>query len=176
MVDLALLQSVSYIAGALGVCVAAIYYIMTLRVQQTNMKNTLDTRQAQLFMPIYSTYYSDDFIRARTEIMKWKWDSYDDYMSKYSYESNPDAYVMWRKVFGYLEGLGVLVRRELIDPSLIDDLMSGAVVSYWEKFGPFTVEQRRRMDFPQVGEQIEYLYGKIKPIVERQREELRGSQ
>ena len=31
MVDLALLQSVSYIAGALGVCVAASYYVMNLR-------------------------------------------------------------------------------------------------------------------------------------------------
>ncbi len=34
MVDLALLQSVSYIAGALGVCVAAFYYVMMLREQR----------------------------------------------------------------------------------------------------------------------------------------------
>jgi flagellar biogenesis protein FliO len=48
MVDLALLQSISYMAGALGVCVAAIYYVMKLRTKQTNLKTTLETRQMQL--------------------------------------------------------------------------------------------------------------------------------
>jgi hypothetical protein len=38
MVDLALLQSVSYIAGALGVLVAAFYYIITLTQQIQNRK------------------------------------------------------------------------------------------------------------------------------------------
>ncbi|MCX6654156.1 MAG: hypothetical protein NTY03_03435 [Candidatus Bathyarchaeota archaeon] len=33
MVDLALLQSVSYIAGAIGVCVAAFYYALNIREQ-----------------------------------------------------------------------------------------------------------------------------------------------
>ena len=159
--------------AATGVLVAAIYYVMTLRTNQRNIKTTLETRQAQLFMPIYSTYYSEDFIKAHSEIMKWSWTDYDDYVSKYSYESNPDAYVMYRKMFGYLEGLGVIVRRGLIDPSLVDDLMSGMVVTFWEKFGSFIKERRRILDYPQVGEQIEYLYGKVKPIAERQRVELK---
>ncbi|MGD0805847.1 MAG: hypothetical protein ABSA11_17430, partial [Candidatus Bathyarchaeia archaeon] len=38
MVDLALLQSVSYIAGALGVCVAAIYYMLNLREVRQNRR------------------------------------------------------------------------------------------------------------------------------------------
>jgi hypothetical protein len=66
MVDLSLLQSVSYIAGALGVCVAAVYYVINLRISQKNqeisMKNqelilktqeqTLETRQFQLLMQL----------------------------------------------------------------------------------------------------------------------------
>jgi hypothetical protein len=43
MVDIALLQSVSYIAGAFGVCVAAIFYVLNLRISQRNMKQTLET-------------------------------------------------------------------------------------------------------------------------------------
>ena len=90
MVDLALLQSVSYIAGALGVCVAAAYYVMNLRITQKNQElslkaleqsakaqelslktqeialkaqqQSLETRQAQLFMGIYNTAMSRDFI------------------------------------------------------------------------------------------------------------------
>ncbi len=38
MVDLALLQSVSYIAGSLGVCVAAIFYVLNLRISQKNQE------------------------------------------------------------------------------------------------------------------------------------------
>ena len=86
---------------------------------------------------------------------------------------NPEASIMHSKVNGYLEGIGVLVRRGLIDPSFVDDLMSGAIVNYWERFGPYMLEYRRR-DWPQAGEQIEYLYNQIKPIVERQRRELKN--
>ena len=36
---------VSYIMGSLGVFVIAVYYLMTLRVQQENAKNTIETRK-----------------------------------------------------------------------------------------------------------------------------------
>jgi hypothetical protein len=157
---------------AFGIIVGVAYYIMNIQNNQRNQQLQLETRQAQLFMPIYSTYHNDEYLKAWSEIMKWKYEDYDDYMAKYSSEANPEAYIMYRKVFGYLEGVGVLVRRGLIDPSLVDDLMSGAIVSYWEKFEPFIVERRRRLNWPQVGEQIEYLYNQIKPIAERQRREL----
>jgi hypothetical protein len=170
-----LVQIVGVSAAAIATVVGVRSYIVSNKRAEEARKRELETRQAQLFMPIYSTYYSDDFIRARSEIMKWKWDEFNDYMAKYSYEANPDAYIMYRKVFGYFEGLGVLVRRGLIDPSLVDDLMSGAIVSYWEKFRSFVLEYRERMDWPQVGEQIEYLYNEIKPIVEKQRRELKDS-
>ena len=104
--------------------------------------------------------------------MRWKWENYDDYINKYGPESNPEAYIMYRKVFGFFEGVGVLVRRRLIDPSLVDDLMSGAIVQYWERFESILLERRRRLNWPQVGEQIEYLYNEVKPIAERQRQQL----
>ena len=44
MVDLALLQSVSYIAGALGVCVAAVYYVLNLRETTKNRRISYTTR------------------------------------------------------------------------------------------------------------------------------------
>jgi hypothetical protein len=55
---------VSYIAGALGVCVAAFYYVMTLRVQQANMKNTLQTRQADILQRHAQINTSQEFWEA----------------------------------------------------------------------------------------------------------------
>ncbi|MGD0804125.1 MAG: hypothetical protein ABSA11_08650 [Candidatus Bathyarchaeia archaeon] len=48
MVDLVVLQSASYAATTIGVCVAAFYYVMTLRSQQNNMKATLRASSASL--------------------------------------------------------------------------------------------------------------------------------
>jgi hypothetical protein len=42
MVDI---QTVGVLVSAASVSVAVIYYVMTLRVQQDNMKNTLETRK-----------------------------------------------------------------------------------------------------------------------------------
>ena len=165
MVGLTEIQTAYYMVAATGVLIAAVYYVLNMRV-------TLQTRQAQLFMPIYSTYHSDEYMKAYSEIMRWKWENYDDYINKYGPESNPEAYIMYRKVFGFFEGVGVLVRRRLIDPSLVDDLMSGAIVQYWERFESILLERRRRLNWPQVGEQIEYLYNEVKPIAERQRQQL----
>jgi len=57
MVDLALLQSVSYIAGCVGVFIAAFFYVLNLRISQKSQQlmlkaqqQTLETRQFQLLM------------------------------------------------------------------------------------------------------------------------------
>jgi hypothetical protein len=68
LVDLALLQSISYIAGAFGVCVAAIYYVMTLRTQQTNLKTTQETRQMQLYIQALQETRTREFVRDWIEI------------------------------------------------------------------------------------------------------------
>jgi hypothetical protein len=83
MVDLALLQSISYIAGALGVCVAAIYYALVLSEQRRNMKLTLDIRRAQLLLPIYEEYKNPEWKKAFSDFMTWKWSDYDDWNEKY---------------------------------------------------------------------------------------------
>jgi hypothetical protein len=152
--------------AATGVLVAAIYYVW-------NIKATLQTRQAQLFMPIYSTYNSDEIMRAYSTIMSWKFVDIDDYLSKYGPEVNLDADIMQRKFNGYLEGVGVLVKRGLIDSSFVDDLMSARVINYWEKYGGLMREYRVRTELPQASEHVEYLYNRIKPIAERQRVELK---
>ena len=169
MIELSVIRD---LVAIFGVIAGFSYYVLTVRNAQRNQQHQLETRQAQLFMPIYSTSYSEEHIKALEEVRQWEWEDYDDYMAKYGSEANPEAYMMYRKLFGYLEGLGVLVRRGLIDPSLVDDLMSGFIIRFWEKFEPYFVERRRRLNWPQVGEQIEYLYNQVQPIAERQRREL----
>jgi hypothetical protein len=167
MVDLALLQSVSYIAGALGVCIAAIYYVM-------NMKATLQTRQTQLFMQMYNDFHNPEFLKRTVKFILL-----DKYLSKdfmkYD-EEQADLYSDFYAFCNYLEGIGLLVKKRLIDPSLVDDLISGTVIQFWEKYGSNIKGWRVQYNYPNLNEWVEYLYGEVKPIWARQHPEIKSPQ
>jgi len=98
LVDLEVLRSISYVAAAIGVCIAAGYYILNLRYTQRNMKTqlenmkaTLETRQAQLFMQSYDNYNKDEFWNHYLNVMyHQEWTNGDDFWNKYG-PTNPEA-------------------------------------------------------------------------------------
>jgi hypothetical protein len=60
-------QTVGVLVTAASVSVAAIYYIFTLRTNQKNLKMNLETRQAQLFMQMYTTHE----LRVQVEVERY---------------------------------------------------------------------------------------------------------
>jgi hypothetical protein len=90
MVDLALLQSVSYIAGALGVCIAAIFYVLNLRISQRNQRLTLETRKAQFYTQIYQQLRGEASQRRYYDVMNMEWKDYDDFERRYGSDDHPD--------------------------------------------------------------------------------------
>jgi hypothetical protein len=66
MVDLAILQSVSYVAGALGVPLTAINYMISTR-------NAEKARQATLFMGLYRDMSTDEIPRIGQEVGELQW-------------------------------------------------------------------------------------------------------
>lgn len=71
------------------------------------------------------------------------------------------------------EGIGVLVKKKLIEVSLIDDLISSLVMMFWNKTNSFVREYRARRNIPQFAEYLEYLYNEVKTIAELQHPELK---
>ncbi|MCX6656843.1 MAG: hypothetical protein NTY03_17255 [Candidatus Bathyarchaeota archaeon] len=63
MVDLALLQSVSYMAGAIGVCIAAISYT-------TNIINNNKTRRTEIVRDILDSHHSYEDVRISNEVFE----------------------------------------------------------------------------------------------------------
>jgi hypothetical protein len=95
-------------------------------------------------MQLYSQYYNKDWVAAlHKTAFDMKSQGFDDWREKYE-PSNPEAYQSMDLLSHYFEGAGVLVKRGLIDPLLVSDLVSEEFVSYWEKFGPVFKEYRRR--------------------------------
>jgi len=161
MVDLVVLQSVSYVAAAIGVCIAAVYYVMTLRVQQTNMKQTLETRQAQMFMQLFNQYISADLNSKMIEIRRIEWSKPEELRE--NIEKSPDLLRSYTEIEMYNEGLGILMKKGLMDPEFIEDFMGSDLIYYWERMYPLT-KLLRETDWPNLGEFHEYLYHEMKRI------------
>ena len=132
-----------------------------------------ETRQAQLFMQIYSTWSSSEIIKIRRELETWVWTDYDDWVKKYGKTNNPAAFSSFQKLAAWYEGIGVLIKRKLIDPTFVDDLMSGATLWGWETFGSIVREHRVRDNKPYYYEFWEYLYDEVSAIAHKQHPELK---
>ena len=152
----------------IGLLVGIFYYVMTLRNTRRTQEMTLETRQTHLFMEIYKIYASKEFQRD-LEQMKyvWKFEGYDDFFEKYGVENDPDAHAIWDHAGRWHEGLGLLVRKGLIDPESVNDLMGRHILDFWRLFGPLILEFRERRDAPLRGNAIEYLHDAIKEIRDR---------
>ena len=158
MVDIAQLQTVSYIAGALGVCVAAFYYVMTLRSQQSSMKTNIETRQAQLFMSTFQSTYSKEWQRAQRKVYKLQLTEVSDFDKIDEDEDLSEAFYI---IASYFEGIGVLVKENLIDIRLVSELISGVILRWWAKFGPGVIKCREAWGFPRYCVEIEYLAERV---------------
>jgi hypothetical protein len=157
MVDLALLQSVSYIAGALGVCVAAIFYVLNLRISQRNQRLTLETRQAQFYTQLYHQLTGEDSQRRWADVMNMEWKDYDEYERKYGSDEHPEMYAKRSSALYELSGVGYLLRKGVIDRDTAYSLAEVQGLWLWRKFEPIVREQRVRYNTPEQYADLEYL-------------------
>ena len=107
MVELATLQAFSYIMGSLGVFVAAVYYVMTLRTTQRNLKANLETRQFQLLMHVAQSPTSIEGQRRFIEWISMDWDDYDDFERKYGSDVNPENYALRASTSNWFNTMGI---------------------------------------------------------------------
>lgn len=131
---MASLQAFSYIIGSLGVFAAAVYYVINVRAQRENMRMTLETRQAQLFMGVYQTYVTKELHRDIEAVLNAQFVDFEDWISKYGPKSNPDGHAKFDSVISYMEGLGCLVKRGLIDPTYVVELLGLEVLYTHQKY------------------------------------------
>jgi hypothetical protein len=93
----------------------------------------------------------------------WSWSDFDDYMAKYG-KSNIDARTKMTVVFGFFEGLGIMVRRGLINADLVYEFNYNSIIGFWERYSPNVSALRQSFNSPQFYEPIEWLYGEMKRL------------
>ena len=166
-------STLALVLTGLGLTASILYYAMVLRNTNKTQQLALETRQAQLFMQIYYTWSSRENINIRRELRAWTWTDYDDFIKKYGEANNPEANTLFQELATWYEGIGVLIKRKLIDPAYVDDLMSGDTLWGWETFGSFVRERRVRDNLPYYYEFWEYLYDEVSAIAHKQHPELK---
>lgn len=118
-------QTLTTMFGGIGIGVAAIYYIITLRNNNVN-------RQAQLFMSIYKDYTSEWILNNYVEVLRYEFSDYQDFKKKYY--GNREAMVKIYSILDWFDGMGELVKKRLIDDSLVVDVLGGSVLYQWYKW------------------------------------------
>ncbi|MCX6653578.1 MAG: hypothetical protein NTY03_00500 [Candidatus Bathyarchaeota archaeon] len=161
MVDLSLLQSVSYIAGALGVCVAAIFYVLNLRISQRNMRQTLETRKLQFVTSITNQLLSEEGQRRYGELLNMEWKDYDDFEKKYGSDYNMDNYAKRASVWKTYNTLGMLVREKLVEPEVLYRINDVNPCFMWSKFKDIIAENRRRYSGKDTFSDFEFLNNEL---------------
>ena len=160
MVDLVVLQSVSYVVAAIGVCIAAIYYVMTLRVQQTNMKHTLETRQADILQRHAQINASQEFMDAWHDVVfNQNFLTYEEWVKKYGPEVTPNHYTNLTALIQYYEILGGLLRENLVSMDLVEKIWQPIhLICVWERVEPVIRGWRERYHDDSMYENLEYLF------------------
>ena len=152
-----------------GLLVGIFYYITIMRNAQKTREMTLnaqeqavETRQAQLLMDLYETYRGPAFRKQFDHVIyRMEYGTWDEFERRFDPIENPDERVIWFSVAAFYEGVGVLLKRKLIDISLIDDLLAQSIRMAWEKIGPIEIESRKRLNQPRAWDDFEYLYNEL---------------
>ena len=143
----------------LSLAVGVIYYIMTLQNTRRNQQLTLETRQAQLF----------SFLMGRMDSIEW-WTHYGTIR-----DAKDRTYDEWDKILqdpvndggissilAFLNHVGWLVKKGLIDMEIVKENFLEVVVTVHERVMPFLLEYERRSGRPQTYTHLKYLYEHLK--------------
>jgi hypothetical protein len=148
------ITEISAIVAAAGILVGVIYYILDIR-------NQARTRQTDLVMRLYSQFNSLEFQKLWQEVLRREAKDYDDYLRKYGTAE------LW-SVGLFFEGIGILLKRKLIEIELVDDMFTTPIKWTWEKMKDIALETRRVRNQPEIAEWFEYLYNEMKKRAQQQ--------
>ncbi|MGA3192029.1 MAG: hypothetical protein ABSD73_05880 [Candidatus Bathyarchaeia archaeon] len=151
MVDV---TEISAIVAAAGVLVGVVLTVLEIR-------NLVRQRQTDLIMKLYSDFDNIEFQKVWREVLNREAKDSLDYEKKYGLAE-------FTAVGMFFEGIGILLKRKLIDIDLVDDMFTTPIKWTWEKMKDIVLEARKVRNQPEILEWFEYLYNEMKKREQRQ--------
>ncbi len=134
-----------------GLLVGISYYILSLRNQNR-------ARKTQLYLQIINKFTESEMIEERAKFVDLDWSRADDFMVEWI---NPEGRKTISTQGSWYEGLGVLVKENLLDIRIVALLLTGLVIQFWDKFIPIIDEVREARGEPRLFIEAEYLYNQL---------------
>jgi hypothetical protein len=123
-----MIEFLPLVLTGLGLTASIVYYANVLR-------NANKTRRTQMLMELYQAYRDPQFALAWGEMMNQEYTDFEDFWQKYGSETNREAWNSWQSVARVFNGIGVLLRRGMIDIDLVEELLANIVFISWYKMG-----------------------------------------
>jgi hypothetical protein len=140
-IDLSWLQPISWVAAAIGVCVAAFYYVI-------NLRETTKNRRAALTSSLMQPFASREGGRIFIDLMNMEWTDFEDFVKRYDSHVNPENFAERIAFWTGFDILGYQYRTGLIDNETVYSTLRGQIVNVWLKFQPIIYEYKKRLEFP----------------------------
>jgi len=141
--DLGILQPVSQVAAAIGVCIAAFYYVLNLRETAKNRRAATSNNVQQLFL-------TEEWQQRFLDVMSMQWKDFEDFKNKYDSSVNPGSYVKRNSLLVQYDNIGRQYRSGVIDLDAFGSISAYALVLAWLKFKPI-IEGYRGLEYPRDG-------------------------
>ena len=150
-------QTLSIVLTGIGMIIALTYYGLQIRNQNK-------TRQAQLYMQIFSQLNSTDKWREYLEILlELEWDDYIDFQKKHGV-GNLDTYAKINALWWNFTTVGNLLLDNLIDRKQVYNLLGPMAIDQWNKWEPIIVALRKRIETPEAYSSFEYLAREMRKL------------
>jgi len=161
MVDI---QTISIVIASASVVAGVIYYALEIRHQNRQMEQQNKIRQADLAIRInpWLNMSGAEFTQIALKLSALEYENYDDFVKKYgSIMSDSPASMAFHAISNYFEGVGVLLKRKLVDLDIVKDYYGESVVVVWKKLEPLISGVRKEFNMPRAWEPFEYLYSEF---------------
>ena len=108
-------RGVSYVAGALEVCVAAVFYVL-------NLRTSIENRKAQLLMEFNKMISSKEWLTDLHIALNYEWKDYEEFWNKY-WHPNPVEHSRWVPVTNSMVTALLLLRWNLVNEEMLRDYL-----------------------------------------------------
>lgn len=168
------LQTISITVGILTACITVIIGVLSFmksnRRAEEQRQIEIQTRQAELFMQLYSRWSSTDMAQAyvfsRYQVTDEEIDQLIDEMlhPPMRTERLVEVFKQYHVLNNFFEGLGMLVKERLIDVKIVKDLLKQRIIYFWERTEPFYQRTRKGLEDQEMFGYFEYLYHQVKSM------------
>jgi hypothetical protein len=143
------ITAVSIVLAAASVIAASTFYSFQIW-NQTRLRRT------DLLLRLYATWDTLEFQEAFHRLYWADFEDYDSFLAGVEGQRHVGSYVAT-----FYDQVGALLRRNLIDYDLVDDLLGNSAIQLWEKIGHIIREARLRSNDPRLYEHFEFLYDEM---------------